>query len=459
MTDSSSGLPARRAALVLLDGVLRERRGLDDMLAEAHAPKGALAGLEPRDRGFARMIVLTALRRHGQIDTLVKARLDKPLPPRAGPARLILHMAAAELVFLETPAHAAVSAAVALAKSDRNARHFAGLINAVLRRIAETGAADAAAQDAGRLNTPDWLWRSWSSAYGEETARAIATAHLTEPPLDLSVKHPADAALWAERLGGTLLPTGSVRLTEAGRIEELPGFAEGAWWVQDAAAALPVRLLGEVADRTVIDLCAAPGGKTAELAARGAHVTAVDRSEKRLLRVRENLARLGLAAETVAADATAWRPAVPAPFVLLDAPCTSTGTMRRHPDIPHLKGPGDVAKLAALQTRLLEAAVEMTAPGGLLVYCVCSLQPEEGERQIDALLTRGAPVSRVPVGAQEIGGVGQAVTAAGDLRTLPSFWPGPGGPESGGPELGGPELGGPELGGMDGFFAARLRRN
>lgn len=435
----TSGLPARRAALTLLGGVRRHARSLDDLLAEAHGAGGALADLSTRDRGFARAIALTALRRHGQIARLVETRLDKPLPPRAGPARLILDLAVAELVFLETPAHAAVSAAVALAKADRQARHFAGLVNAVLRRIAERGAAEAAQQDAPRLNTPDWLWESWSAAYGEQTARAIAAAHLAEPPLDLSLKAPADAAAWAARLGGTVLPTGSVRLTGAGRIDTLDGFREGAWWVQDAAAALPARLLGNVTGETVIDLCAAPGGKTAELAARGAAVTAIDRSAPRLARVTENLARLGLAAETVAADATLWRPGTSAPFVLLDAPCSATGTLRRHPDIARLKGPKDLAKLADLQARLLEAAIDMTAPGGTLVYCVCSLEREEGEAQIERLLAGSAPVSRRPVAADEIGGLAEAVTPAGDMRTLPCFWP--------------------ETGGMDGFFAARLVRH
>ena len=439
MTERSSGQPARRAALSLLAGVARDGRALDELLAEAHGAGGALARLSLRDRAVARAIATTALWRHGQIAALLAAHLETALPPRAGPAGLILALATAELVFLKTPAHAAVSAAVALAKADRQARHFAGLINAVLRRVAETGAAAAHDQDAARLNTPAWLWQSWTAAYGAAAARAIATAHLAEPPLDLSLRNEGEIAVWAERLGARRLATGSLRLSDAGPVAALPGFAEGAWWIQDAAAALPARLLADVTGRRVLDLCAAPGGKTAELAARGAEVTAVDRSEKRLVRVGENLARLGLAAQLIAADAVRWRPPEPFPLVLLDAPCSATGTIRRHPDIALLKGPADVAKLAALQARLLAAALEMTAPGGILVYCVCSLEPDEGERQIARLLVDGAPAARMPVDPREIGGLTQAVTPAGDLRTLPSFWA--------------------EEGGMDGFFAARLRRN
>ncbi len=430
------GLPARDAAVAILDDVLTRKRALDDTLAEAMGPKGPLIRLEPRDRGFARAIAATTLRRLGQVDAVIDTFLDSPLPAKAGRTRQLLRAAAAELLFLGVGAHATVNAAVSLARADRNARHFAKLVNAILRRVAEQGPALRDAQDAPRLDTPDWLWDGWTSAYGEETASAIATAHLAEPPLDFSVK--SDPARWAETLGGTVLPTGSVRLADAGRVEDLEGFAEGAWWVQDAAAALPAKLLGNVEGQRVLDLCAAPGGKTAELAAKGARVTAVDRSAPRLKRVTENLARLGLSAEIVTADATQWRPPEPAPFVLLDAPCSATGTIRRHPDIPHLKGPGDVAKLAALQARLLTAAVEMTAPGGTLVYCTCSLEPAEGEAQIEKLLASGAPVARKPITADEIGGLAEAVTPAGDLRTLPSFWP--------------------DLGGMDGFFAARLVR-
>jgi 16S rRNA (cytosine967-C5)-methyltransferase len=313
---------------------------------------------------------------------------------------------------------------------------YRGLANAVLRRLAREGDGLLAAQDAARLNLPDWLWDSWGAAYGEATARAIALAQGEEPPLDLSVR--GDAAAWAGKLGATLLPTGSLRREAGGSVADLPGFAEGAWWVQDTAATLPARLLGDVRDRSVVDLCAAPGGKTAQLAAAGARVIAVDRSPARQRLLKENLTRLGLAAEIVTAEAETWRPATPADGVLLDAPCSATGTLRRHPEIAWIKGPDDVARLAPVQDRLLDAAVAMLKPGGTLVYCTCSLQPQEGPERIEALLARQPSLSRRAITATEIGGLAELLTPQGDLRTLPSHLA--------------------DQGGMDGFYAARLTR-
>jgi 16S rRNA (cytosine967-C5)-methyltransferase len=334
---------------------------------------------------------------------------------------------------MRVPVHAAIDTAVEMARNDPKARHFAGLINAVLRRLGEAGIEP----DTLHLNTPAWLWRRWTANYGEAAAQAIAMRHAEDPPLDITPR--ADASGWAERLGGILLPTGTVRIASpGGRVEDLPGYASGDWWVQDAAAALPARLIGDPAGLRVLDLCAAPGGKTAQLAAAGAEVVAVDRAAARLKRVTDNLARLGLAAATVAADATQWRPQGLAEAVLLDAPCSATGTIRRHPDIPWLKSPDDVATLVGLQDRLLAAAVEMVAPGGILVFCTCSLQPEEGPARIAALLARDARVERVAVRPEEIGGLPELVTPEGDLRTLPCHLP--------------------DQGGLDGFYACRLRR-
>ena len=425
----SSAPTARACALDVLDTVLGDRRPLDDALAD-HA---GLARLEARDRAFARLLVSTTLRRLGQIDALIAHCLDKPLSAKAARIRQILRLGTCQLAFLGTPPHAAVDGAVSLV--GRN-RAYKGLVNAVLRRLAREGAGLAAKHDAPRLDTPGWLWESWRRAYGEATARAIAEAHLAEPPLDITVKR--DAEGWARRLDARVLPTGTLRRALGGAVEDLDGYAEGGWWVQDAAAALPARLLGDVAGETVIELCAAPGGKTAQLAAAGARVVAVDRSAGRLDRLRQNLARLGLAAETIAADATRWRPRAPARFVLLDAPCSATGAIRRHPDIPHLKTAADVARLAALQDRLLDAAYPMLAPGGTLVWSVCSLEPEEGPERIAALLERAPGLERVAITAGEIGGLSELVTAAGDLRTLPCHLA--------------------DRGGLDGFFVARLRR-
>jgi 16S rRNA (cytosine967-C5)-methyltransferase len=383
-----------------------------------------------------RLLVATVLRRLGQIDAIVARCLERPLGAKAQAAQDILRLGAAQLLYLDTPPHAAVDTSVDLAAEGAETAGFKALINAVLRRIGRQKPDLLAATAAPSINTPAWLWESWINAYGETRARAIVQAHLREPPLDFSVKSEPDA--WASRLEAMVLPTGSLRRQETAPVESLKGFSDGAWWVQDAAAALPVTLLGPVAGKTVIDLCAAPGGKTAQLASLGAEVTAVDRASKRLERLTANLARLNLSAKTVTADAAAWRPAAPADALLLDAPCSATGTIRRHPDVAWLKRPEDVAKLADLQARLLRAAVGMIRPGGTLIYCTCSLQPEEGPRQIAGLLTERAPVERQPIAAAEVGGLVELVTADGDLRTLPCHLA--------------------DQGGLDGFYAARLRR-
>jgi 16S rRNA (cytosine967-C5)-methyltransferase len=425
----AQGIAARAAALAAIQAMFFSERPLTEALDASLAK----AKLEPRDAAFTRAIVMMTLRRLGEIDHVIANFLREPLPVRSGPAELILRLATAELLFLDVAPHAAVSSAVALADKDHRARHFKGLINAVARRIAGEGKAMLPTLDAERLNTPPWAWDNWVAAYGEETARAIAKAHGIEPPLDISVK--SDAAAWAKKLDATLLPTGTLRRTTGGRIEDLPGYAEGAWWIQDAAAAIPAQLLGPIKGKTVIDLCAAPGGKTAQLAAAGANVIAVDLAFERMKRVMTNLARLNLKAKIEVGDAHTWRPKEPADAVLLDAPCTATGTVRRHPDVLWRKDLSDVMAQAAVQHRLLAAAAEMVKPGGLLIYCVCSLAREEGEDIVDAFLSSHPALTRVPVTPAE----SEFATPAGDLRTLPNQWR--------------------EQGGLDGFYAARLRRN
>jgi len=432
------GFAAREASTRILRQVLAKSRPLDEALAIFDDPE--FATLAPNDRAFARAIVSMALRRKGQIADALARFLTSPLPQKRGRLDQILLAAGAQLLFMDTPAHAAINVAVAQARTDGGARRFASLANAVLRRLAGSKAEVLSDQDAARLNTPDWLWRRWRAHYGEDAARAIAQQHLLEPPLDLTVK--SDAPGWAARLGGVALPTGSVRLAGRGRIEALEGYADGAWWVQDAAAALPARLLGDVAGLRIADLCAAPGGKTAQLAHAGAQVIAVDQSPKRLARLRMNLTRLRLDAETVAADATDWRPPAPLDAVLLDAPCTATGTIRRHPDIAHLKSPADLDKLTALQARLIDNAAEMLRPGGRLVYCTCSLEPEEGIALIDRLLSQRPDFALEPVAAQTLGGLPEWIGAPGVLRTLPHQMP----------------AADPALSGIDGFFAARLHK-
>jgi 16S rRNA (cytosine967-C5)-methyltransferase len=412
---------------------------LDDAFEEAAADE-RFAALEPRDRAFARAIATVTLRRLGQLRAIIANFIDKPLPPKRGQLDEILLAAAAQLVFLKTPPHAVINLAVFQVRGDAQARRFSRLANAVLRRVSEKGAALAASQDPAPLNTPDWLWERWVAGYGEDEAYRIATQHLDEPPLDLSVK--SGAAGWAERLGGIVLPTGSVRIVAKGRVEELEGFAEGEWWVQDAAASLPAQLLGDVSGKLVADLCAAPGGKTAQLAAAGAKVWAVDSSPKRLERLKANLARLKLEAETVEADASLWLPPEPLDAVLLDAPCSATGTIRRHPDIPYLKSAADIDELASLQRKLLAHAATLLKPGGMLIYCTCSLEIAEGPAQTRRILSERSDIALVPLRPEEVAGRSEWIDADGALRTLPHYL----------------NLSDPALSGMDGFYAARFLR-
>jgi len=424
MTDN-----ARAYALDLLDAVLRRRQALDAAVA-GHADLARLGGPE---QAFAARLATTTLRRLGQVDDLLARAMEKPLPAKARVATDVLRLGAAQLLFMEIPDHAAVDTSVDLFRR-RGAGGYAKLINAVLRRLTREGAAWTADQDAARLTTPDWLWQSWCGAYGEATARDIATAHLSEPPLDVTPK--SDPAGWAERLGGRVMAGGSVRLDQPGAVSGLAGYDEGAWWVQDMAAHLVSGLIGDIAGKRVIDLCAAPGGKTAALAADGATVTAVDRSANRLKRLAANMDRLGLAAEIVEADGAQWRPAAPADAVLVDAPCSATGTLRRHPDVAFGKSGDDVTRLAATQARLLGAAAEMIAPGGQLLFVTCSLQPEEGPGVVSDIADR-LPLDPDPIGPDEAGGLAQTLTPEGWFRSLPCH-------EA-------------AAGGMDGFFAARFR--
>jgi 16S rRNA (cytosine967-C5)-methyltransferase len=413
-----------------VEGVLARGQSLEEAF---EAP-----GMDARDIGLARMIAGVSMRRFGTIGTILDQLLARGMPRKSGPLEAILVTAAAQILFLDVPDHAAVDLAVRLARTDDRAQAFSGLANAVLRRLSAEKEQRLASLPAD-VDTPAWMLARWRLAYSDATALAIAAAHRHEPPLDLSVK--ADPTGWAKRLGARVLATGSLRLATHGPVPALEGFGEGGWWVQDAAAALPARLLGDVAGRRVADLCAAPGGKTAQLAAAGAVVTAVDRSPVRLDRLRENLSRLGLEAEVVAADLLAFE-AAPFDGVLLDAPCSATGTIRRHPDVQWSKTADDIGALADLQRRMLRRAAALVKPGGLLVYCTCSLEPEEGERQVEAFLAADHSFSRAPVGMAEIGGL-DAATQAGDLRTLPSMLPDPD----------------PRQSGLDGFFAARLRRS
>ena len=433
------GLAARRIAADILDGVLHKHRTLDDQLDGAGAHPG-LKTLSDRDRALMRRLVATILRRLGTLGHVLSRLLDRGIPTDAPRAQSALLIGAAQILWMDVPDHAAVDLSVRLVQSDRRAAKYAGLVNAVLRRCAREGAPLIEEVKAQRLDVAPWLLARWTAHYGETVARDIATAIGHEPSLDITVK--SDTAQWATRLHGEVLPNESVRTLLQGSVTMLPGFTEGQWWVQDAAASLPARLFGDVAGKRIADLCAAPGGKTAQLAQAGARVTAVDRSSNRMARLRDNLVRLSLEAETVVTDAAEWQRGTGENFdgILIDAPCTSTGTIRRHPDIGWLRQEADIAPLVALQQRLLQRAVTLLKTGGTLVYCTCSLEPEEGEQAISAFLAAQPSMRRAPIDASEVAGLAEILTAEGDLRTLPCHLP----------------RDEPRLGGLDGFYAVRL---
>lgn len=420
------GVEARIAAGLLLNGALEKRGGLDEALSSP-----VVAALPGPDRAFARAVAMAALRRLGEIDQILDRRLQKAPP---APVRTLLRIALAQTLVLETPAFAAVSTAVKLAEREPKTRPYKNLVNAVLRGIDR----DGPGMTSPTGNLPDWIAARWRATYGEAALLGLALAGRDEPPTDLSLKPGTEPATLAEGVEGSVLPGGTVRTARRGELAGWPDYEAGTWWVQDAAAAVPARLLEVSAGQTVLDMCAAPGGKTLQLAAAGASVVALDRSEVRLRRLRQNFERVGLDAEVVAVPAEDWDDARTFDAVLLDAPCTATGTYRRNPEVLRATKPAEVAKLADVQHRLLDVAAERVKPGGRLVYCVCSLEREEGETQIIAFLRRNPAFRTVPADPSRVGAPAEALTPEGWLRILPSMWA--------------------DRGGVDGFFAARLER-
>lgn len=421
-SEQPAGFAARAGALKLLHAVLEQGRFLEESSVQ-----GA-----PADRAEARGLADLTLRRLNQIDDVLSRFVDRA--PK-GDGQRILRLMAAELLFHGTSPHAAVDMAVRLAKSNKTTARLSGLINAVGRRLSEQGAEIVANQNATEMALPDWLSRRLTKDWGAQVTRDIATAHLLPAPHDLSLTNPGDAKPLAQELNARILETGGLRLLDRPQISALPGYAQGAWWVQDAAAGLPAMMLDVRDDMQVLDLCAAPGGKTLQLAARGAKVTAVDISDRRLERIADNLERTGLSADLITADALAWEPDGQFDAILLDAPCSATGTIRRHPDLPHRHDGIDLKELHTLQKALLARAASWLKPGGKLVYCTCSLFKSEGERLVETFLSEQDALTLDPIGKSE-GIPTEFISAEGYLRTRPDHWA--------------------EIGHIDGFFAARL---
>lgn len=424
-------MSTRLIAVHLLRAVLHQGVSLEG----AVSANEQFSALDSRDRAFVWLVVSTCLRRLGQIDELIAHCLDHPLPKEAQRINDILRIGFTQIIFVGTPPHAAVNVMVDMVPG--HLHRYRKLVNAVLRRLVREGVEWVESQDEEILNTPRWLWESWCSAYGNGLARKISAAHLIEPPLDITPKGKPDSLVGP--LSAHLLPTGTLRVQSKGQVTDRPGFEKGDWWVQDVAAGLPVLLFGDVNGQEVLDLCAAPGGKTAQLLSRGAEVVAVDRSGSRLEKLRANLKRLRLNAQIVHADVNNWQPSRLSRYILLDAPCTATGTIRRHPDIMHLRGKEDLQRAIVIQDTLLDAAVRMLAPGGIIVFATCSLQVEEGKQRISSLLERHSDLIRVPINESDHECLGPFVTNDGDIQTLPAHWA--------------------DLGGMDGFYAARLKRS
>ncbi|UHD46186.1 methyltransferase domain-containing protein [Aureimonas altamirensis] len=442
--DDKPGLAARQVATRLLSAVVVSQTSLDG-LTDRKSGHPAFRRLDGRDQSLVRAILVSALRRRGTLDAILSQCLERPLPGNADALHSLLHTAMAQILFLDVPDSAAVDLAVSQTHVDPRLRRFAGLVNAILRRVARERDVLIARQADPLVDMPKWLQMRLLPAYGAEALAFIATAHRAIAPVDITVRD-GDAALWAERLGGHLLPFGTVRMeADPSRpVQEMPGFEEGAWWVQDAAAAIPARLFGSVSGARIADLCAAPGGKTAQLAAAGAEVTAMDISASRLARLEENFKRLRLPIKAVQGDIRQADIVSGGAFdgVLLDAPCSSTGTIRRHPDVAYTKSAEEVDKLAAVQADLLRHAARAVRPGGLLVFSNCSLDPAEGEAVVEAFLAEHSDYRRKPITADELPGLEAAISPVGDVRTTPAMAPDAN----------------PALAGMDGFYAARLLR-
>ncbi|MEM9733147.1 MAG: transcription antitermination factor NusB [Pseudomonadota bacterium] len=453
---SKPGLVARQVATTVLTRIMDDGRGLDGLL-DGKLGLAPYLALSLEDRSLVRAIAMATCRHYGEILAALERMVDRPLPKNARHLHHTLTVAAAQILFLDVPDSAAVDLAVTQIRGDQRSKRFASLANAVLRRLSrekddflsvpQIKSRAAGAQqpvDRAVANMPPWLRSRTRKAYGRDRLSAIAQAHMAPPALDICVK--SNPQQWADRLGGIVLLGNAVRVIADGQITSWPGFESGDWWVQDVAAQIPARLMGDVAGKHVADFCAAPGGKTAQLITAGAHVTALEQSKPRLERLMQNLARLNLQAVPVHGDLFDHRPEIPYEAILLDAPCSSIGTIRRHPDVPWTKSASIVAELAALQGRMVAHAATCLAPGGRLVFANCSLDREEGEDMVAKLNLDAIGLKLDPVTSEEVNA--NWITGQGTVRTLPSYLPWQGQNED--------DLTRQKLSGMDGFFCARF---
>ena len=433
------GLQCRQAAAKILAAVIDRKTPLDGML-DYDSGNPAYRALSDADRALVRAILNTALRHLPRIEAILGSLVQTPLPDGARALHHVLVAAATQILYLDIPDHSAVDLAVEQAQTDPRNRRFASLVNAVLRRLAREKT-ELLATTRSQPVIPAWFHARLADVYGPVHAQAISEAQLEPPAIDLTVK--SDAEQWAERLGGWVLPTGSVRLASfSGSVAALEGFDDGAWWVQDAAASIPARMFGDLGGKSVVDLCAAPGGKTAQLALAGAAVTALDQSASRLRRLQSNMDRLGFQVRTLESNLLDFKPGEGFDGVLLDAPCSSTGTIRRHPDVLWTKGPADIAKLAALQEKLLRHAIGLARPGGRIVFSNCSLDPSEGEEVVARVLSDRSDVILEPIDPAHWPWLEDAISPEGAFRATPAMLPATEG----------------RPGGLDGFYAVVLRR-
>lgn len=435
--NNEPGLAVRLTASRLLGAIIDKKTPLDGLVDDSHGHPHYLA-LSMRDRSLCRAIVGAALRNRSLITKIIDDYLERPLPENARGLKNVLHGACAQILFLNVADHAAIDLAVTAAKNDPRSRRFCGLVNAVLRKIA-FDKTSILSKETRQMQPPAWFLKLLQDNYGQATTIKILTALAAQPALDLTVK--SDPQLWARKLGGIVLPTGTVRIAGvAGPVNSLEGFANGDWWVQNAAASIPVRLFGTIKDHSVADLCAAPGGKTAQLAHFGAKVTSIDLSSNRLKRLQSNMERLGFNVNSWVGNFKDFPDNETFDAVLLDAPCSSTGTIRRHPDILWTKSPSDIEKLAELQRDLLIAAIRLVKRGGTIVFSNCSLAKVEGEDIVADILRHHQEIKLAPVLKSELPNMENLITPEGFLRTTPADFPNEN----------------PVLAGLDGFFAARL---